>query len=57
MVEFNVVIDLGDLVEMIGYMGVSKIGILLLIVSGWCLIGKCLWLLLNKWKGLLDFEV
>lgn len=42
MVDFNVVIDLGDLVEMIGYMGVSKIGILLLIVSGWCLIGKCL---------------
>jgi lysyl-tRNA synthetase class 2 len=54
--DFTKAIDLGDLVEVTGRMGVSKTGTQSLIVHNWRLIGKCLRPLPNKWKGLTDPE-
>jgi lysyl-tRNA synthetase class 2 len=54
--DFTAAIDLGDLVEMTGHMGFSKNGTRSLIVRDWRMIGKCLWPLPNKWKGLTDPE-
>ncbi|MBY0442549.1 MAG: bifunctional lysylphosphatidylglycerol synthetase/lysine--tRNA ligase LysX [Mycobacteriaceae bacterium] len=54
--DFTAAIDLGDLVEVTGFMGLSKTGVRSLIVRSWRLIGKCLRPLPNKWKGLVDPE-
>ncbi len=54
--DFNAAIDLGDLVETTGHMGLSNTGTRSLIVSTWRLIGKCLRPLPNKWTGLTDPE-
>jgi lysyl-tRNA synthetase, class II len=49
-------IDLGDLVEVAGVMGVSNSGTRSVLVHSWRLIGKCLRPLPDKWKGLTDQE-
>jgi lysyl-tRNA synthetase class 2 len=54
--DFTAAIDLGDLVEVSGHMGLSKNGTRSLIVDHWRMIGKCLRPLPNKWKGLTDPE-
>jgi lysyl-tRNA synthetase class 2 len=54
--DFTKAIDLGDLVEVTGQMGLSKNGTQSLIVQRWRLIGKCLRPLPNKWNGLTDPE-
>ncbi|MDX1891611.1 bifunctional lysylphosphatidylglycerol synthetase/lysine--tRNA ligase LysX [Mycolicibacterium sp. 050158] len=54
--EFTRAIDLGDLLEVTGTMGVSKNGTSSLLVTDWRLIGKCLRPLPDKWKGLTDQE-
>jgi lysyl-tRNA synthetase, class II len=54
--DFTKAIDLGDLIEVTGQMGLSKTGTRSLIVHGWRLVGKCLRPLPNKWKGLADPE-
>ena len=53
---FTAAIDLGDLVEVTGTMGVSKAGTRSVLVRDWRLIGKCLRPLPDKWKGLTDPE-
>jgi lysyl-tRNA synthetase class 2 len=54
--DFTRAIDLGDLLEVTGSMGLSRKGIRSLMVSRWRLIGKCLRPLPDKWKGLTDQE-
>ena len=54
--DFTGAIDLGDLVEASGTIGVSRNGTRSLLVTGWRLIGKCLRPLPDKWKGLTDPE-
>ncbi|MGK2882825.1 MAG: bifunctional lysylphosphatidylglycerol synthetase/lysine--tRNA ligase LysX [Mycobacterium sp.] len=54
--DFTAAIDLGDLIEATGLMGVSKSGTRSLLVRSWRLIGKCLRPLPDKWKGLTDPE-
>jgi lysyl-tRNA synthetase class 2 len=54
--DFTGAIDLGDLIEVSGEMGLSRKGIRSLMVRGWRLIGKCLRPLPDKWKGLTDQE-
>ena len=54
--DFTAAIDLGDLVEVSGVMGVSKNGTRSVLVHQWRLIGKCLRPLPDKWKGLTDQE-
>ncbi|MHC9294754.1 bifunctional lysylphosphatidylglycerol synthetase/lysine--tRNA ligase LysX [Mycobacterium sp. LTG2003] len=54
--DFTATIDLGDLVEVTGSMGMSRNGTRSLIVTSWRLIGKCLRPLPDKWKGLTDQE-
>jgi lysyl-tRNA synthetase class 2 len=54
--DFTAAIDLGDLVEVSGVMGVSKSGTRSVLVQRWRLIGKCLRPLPDKWKGLTDQE-
>ena len=54
--DFTAAIDLGDLIEVTGFMGLSKTGVRSLIVRRWRLIGKCLRPLPNKWNGLVDPE-
>ena len=54
--DFTSAIDLGDLVEVSGVMGVSKSGTRSVLVQRWRLIGKCLRPLPDKWKGLTDQE-
>lgn len=54
--DFTATIDLGDLVEVTGSMGLSRNGTRSLIVTRWRLIGKCLRPLPDKWKGLTDQE-
>jgi lysyl-tRNA synthetase, class II len=54
--DFTHAIDLGDLIEVTGTMGSSKLGTRSLMVRGWRLIGKCLRPLPDKWKGLTDQE-
>jgi lysyl-tRNA synthetase class 2 len=54
--DFTAAIDLGDLVEVTGAMGVSKSGTRSVLVQRWRLIGKCLRPLPDKWKGLTDQE-
>ncbi|MFN3002550.1 bifunctional lysylphosphatidylglycerol synthetase/lysine--tRNA ligase LysX [Mycolicibacterium wolinskyi] len=54
--DFTATIDLGDLVEVTGSIGVSRNGTRSLIVTSWRLIGKCLRPLPDKWKGLTDQE-
>jgi lysyl-tRNA synthetase class 2 len=54
--DFTAAIDLGDLVEVAGAMGVSKSGTRSVLVQRWRLIGKCLRPLPDKWKGLTDQE-
>jgi lysyl-tRNA synthetase, class II len=54
--EFTAAIDLGDLVEVSGVMGVSRTGTRSVLVASWRLIGKCLRPLPDKWKGLTDQE-
>ncbi len=49
-------VDLGDLVEVTGYMGDSKNGTRSVLVGRWRLLGKCLRPLPDKWKGLTDPE-
>ncbi len=49
-------VDLGDLVEATGHMGVSKNGTRSVLVHSWRLLGKCLRPLPDKWKGLTDPE-
>ncbi|BBY47700.1 lysylphosphatidylglycerol biosynthesis bifunctional protein LysX [Mycolicibacterium arabiense] len=49
-------IDLGDLVEVTGTMGLSRSGKPSLLADHWRLIGKCLRPLPDKWKGLTDPE-
>ncbi|MCH9720608.1 MAG: bifunctional lysylphosphatidylglycerol synthetase/lysine--tRNA ligase LysX [Actinomycetia bacterium] len=49
-------IDLGDLVEVTGRMGLSRSGTRSVLVDGWRLLGKCLRPLPDKWKGLTDPE-
>ena len=53
---FTAAIDLGDLVEVTGTMGVSNAGTRSVLVRDWRLIGKCLRPLPDKWKGLTDPE-
>ncbi len=53
---FTAAIDLGDLVEVTGAMGVSKNGTRSVLVHSWRMIGKCLRPLPDKWKGLTDQE-
>ncbi len=53
---FTAAIDLGDLVEVTGAMGVSNAGTRSVLVQDWRLIGKCLRPLPDKWKGLTDPE-
>lgn len=53
---FTAAIDLGDLIEVTGVMGVSKSGTRSVLVQSWRLIGKCLRPLPDKWKGLTDQE-
>jgi lysyl-tRNA synthetase class 2 len=53
---FTAAIDLGDLVEVTGPMGVSRNGTRSVLVHRWRLIGKCLRPLPDKWKGLSDPE-
>ncbi|CAN5674885.1 bifunctional lysylphosphatidylglycerol synthetase/lysine--tRNA ligase LysX [soil metagenome] len=53
---FTAAIDLGDLVEVTGAMGVSKNGTRSVLAHSWRLIGKCLRPLPDKWKGLTDQE-
>ncbi|MDV3129698.1 bifunctional lysylphosphatidylglycerol synthetase/lysine--tRNA ligase LysX [Mycobacterium sp. 21AC1] len=55
-VDFTATIDLGDLVEVTGAMGLSRNGTHSLLVGQWRLIGKCLRPLPDKWKGLTDQE-
>ncbi len=54
--DFTGSIDLGDLIEVTGTMGKSRMGTQSLIVGSWRLIGKCLRPLPDKWKGLTDQE-
>jgi lysyl-tRNA synthetase class 2 len=54
--DFTRAIDLGDLIEVTGTMGLSKSGTRSVMVRGWRLIGKCLRPLPDKWKGLTDQE-
>ena len=54
--DFTGSIDLGDLIEVTGTMGKSRLGTQSLIVGSWRLIGKCLRPLPDKWKGLTDQE-
>ena len=54
--DFTGSLDLGDLIEVTGTMGNSRLGIRSLIVGSWRLIGKCLRPLPDKWKGLTDQE-
>ncbi|MGX9791606.1 bifunctional lysylphosphatidylglycerol synthetase/lysine--tRNA ligase LysX [Mycobacterium sp. MMS18-G62] len=54
--DFTGAIDLGDLIEVSGTMGLSRKGIRSLMVRSWRLIGKCLRPLPDKWKGLTDQE-
>ena len=54
--DFTAAIDLGDLIEVTGTMGKSRLGTQSLIVRSWRLIGKCLRPLPDKWKGLTDQE-
>ncbi|MGB3480842.1 MAG: bifunctional lysylphosphatidylglycerol synthetase/lysine--tRNA ligase LysX [Mycobacterium sp.] len=54
--DFTAAIDLGDLVEVTGVMGVSNSGTRSVLVHRWRLIGKCLRPLPDKWKGLTDQE-
>ncbi|MET0901393.1 MAG: bifunctional lysylphosphatidylglycerol synthetase/lysine--tRNA ligase LysX [Mycobacterium sp.] len=54
--DFTAAIDLGDLIEVTGAMGVSKSGTRSVLVQRWRLIGKCLRPLPDKWKGLTDQE-
>src|SRR4051812_5849552 len=54
--DFTGSIDLGDLIEVTGTMGRSRLGTQSLIVGSWRLIGKCLRPLPDKWKGLTDQE-
>jgi lysyl-tRNA synthetase class 2 len=54
--DFTRAIDLGDLLEVTGSIGLSRKGIRSLMVSRWRLIGKCLRPLPDKWKGLTDQE-
>jgi lysyl-tRNA synthetase class 2 len=49
-------VDLGDLVEVTGRMGLSRNGTRSICVSDWRLLGKCLRPLPDKWKGLTDPE-
>jgi len=49
-------VDLGDLIEATGRMGLSKNGTRSVLVTGWRLVGKCLRPLPDKWKGLTDPE-
>ena len=49
-------LDLGDLIEATGQMGVSKNGTRSVLVRQWRLLGKCLRPLPDKWKGLTDPE-
>ncbi len=53
---FTHTIDLGDLVEVTGSMGVSRSGTRSVLARSWRLIGKCLRPLPDKWKGLTDSE-
>ncbi|MDO0976285.1 bifunctional lysylphosphatidylglycerol synthetase/lysine--tRNA ligase LysX [Mycolicibacterium frederiksbergense] len=54
--DFTGSIDLGDLIEVTGTMGLSRNGTPSLLVTRWRLIGKCLRPLPDKWKGLTDPE-
>jgi len=54
--DFTHAIDLGDLIEVSGWMGRSRSGTRSLMVRDWRLIGKCLRPLPDKWKGLTDQE-
>lgn len=54
--DFTGAIDLGDLIEVTGTMGLSRNGTQSLLVTRWRLIGKCLRPLPDKWKGLTDPE-
>ncbi|BBZ33318.1 bifunctional lysylphosphatidylglycerol synthetase/lysine--tRNA ligase LysX [Mycolicibacterium confluentis] len=54
--DFTAAIDLGDLVEVSGTMGVSRSGTRSVLVRKWRLTGKCLRPLPDKWKGLTDSE-
>ncbi len=49
-------VDLGDLVEVTGHMGLSKNVTRSVLVHSWRLLGKCLRPLPDKWKGLTDPE-
>jgi lysyl-tRNA synthetase class 2 len=49
-------VDLGDLVEVTGRMGVSRNGTRSVLVASWRMVGKCLRPLPDKWKGLTDPE-
>ena len=53
---FTAAIDLGDLIEVTGAMGLSRKGTRSVLVHSWRLIGKCLRPLPDKWKGLTDQE-
>ena len=54
--SFTAAIDLGDLVEATGTMGLSRTGTRSVLVRNWRLTGKCLRPLPDKWKGLTDSE-
>lgn len=54
--EFTRTIDLGDLIEVTGTMGLTRSGKWSVLVTRWRLIGKCLRPLPDKWKGLTDQE-
>ncbi|MEZ5212259.1 MULTISPECIES: bifunctional lysylphosphatidylglycerol synthetase/lysine--tRNA ligase LysX [unclassified Gordonia (in: high G+C Gram-positive bacteria)] len=55
--DFAGSLDLGDLVEASGTMGVSRSGEVSVLVTAWRLNGKCLHPLPDKWRGLTDADM
>lgn len=49
-------VDLGDLVEVTGELGRTRSGELSLLADSWRMLGKCLYPLPDKWRGLTDPE-
>ena len=53
---FAALVDLGDLVRVVGMLTTSRSGTASVEVTSWSLIGKCLRPLPDKWRGLTDPE-
>jgi len=54
--DFAASVDLGDLVEVAGTMGLSRRGEQSVLATDWRMLGKCLHPLPDKWSGLTDPE-